>query len=46
MSNIGANIGELQSLASSITAVTSPFRTYLSELHQKYRGVNDGAIAD
>ncbi|MEL6471084.1 MAG: glutaminase A [Cyanobacteria bacterium J06623_4] len=43
---IGGNIGDLQSLASSITAVTSPFRTYLTELYQKYQVVNDGAIAD
>ncbi|MEN8443503.1 MAG: glutaminase A [Cyanobacteria bacterium J06555_13] len=41
-----SNIGELQSLANSITAVTSPFRTYLTELHQKYQSLNDGAIAD
>ncbi|MEO0806802.1 MAG: glutaminase A [Cyanobacteria bacterium J06643_4] len=53
MSDIGAtntphtNIGgDLQSLASSITAVTSPFRTYLNELHQKYKAVNEGALAD
>ena len=47
MSNIGANIGgDLQSLASSITAVTSPFRTYLNELHQMYQGVGEGAISD
>lgn len=38
--------GNLQSLANSITAVTSPFRTYLTDLHQKYRSVNEGAIAD
>jgi glutaminase len=40
------NIGDLQSLASSITAVTSPFRTYLTELHKKYQAINDGAVAD
>lgn len=41
-----ADIGDLQSLASSITAVTSPFRTYLNDLHAKYRSLNDGAVAD
>ncbi|MGD1858624.1 MAG: glutaminase A [Leptolyngbyaceae cyanobacterium] len=41
-----SNMGDLQSLASSITAVTSPFRIYLTDLHQKYQAVNDGAIAD
>lgn len=41
-----SNFGDLQSLASSITAVTSPFRNYLTDLHQKYRSLNDGAVAD
>lgn len=43
MSQLG---GDLQSLASSITAVTSPFRTYLTELHRKYQSLDGGAIAD
>lgn len=41
-----SNVGDLQALANSITAVTSPFRTYLTELHSKYQSLNDGAIAD
>jgi glutaminase len=39
-------LGDLQSLANSITAVTSPFRNYLSDLYEKYRSLNDGAVAD
>jgi glutaminase len=39
-------MSDLQSLASSITAVASPFRSYLSDLHTKYRSLNDGAVAD
>jgi glutaminase len=41
-----SNIGDLQSFASSITAVTSPFRRYLTDLHEKYSTLNDGAVAD
>ena len=41
-----SDLGDLQSLASSITAVTSPFRNYLNDLHEKYQSLNDGAIAD
>jgi glutaminase len=41
-----SNIGDLQSLASSITAVTSPFRNYLHDLHEKYRSLNEGVVAD
>lgn len=41
-----SNLGDLQSLASSITAVTSPFRNYLNDLYEKYRSLNDGAVAD
>ncbi|MFG6098914.1 glutaminase A [Leptothoe sp. ISB3NOV94-8A] len=41
-----SDIGDLQSLASSITAVTSPFRNYLTELHEKFQAINDGAVAD
>jgi glutaminase len=37
---------DLQSLASSIQAVASPFRTYLSELHEKYQSLEEGAVAD
>ncbi len=36
----------LKSLATSIQAVASPFRSYLNELHEKYRQVSEGAIAD
>ncbi|MDY7012987.1 MAG: glutaminase A [Cyanobacteriota bacterium] len=41
-----SNIGDLQSLTSSISAVTSPFRNYLSDLHEKYRSLDEGAVAD
>ncbi|NER78800.1 MAG: glutaminase A [Leptolyngbya sp. SIO1D8] len=41
-----SDIGDLQSLASSITAVTSPFRNYLNELHTKYQSLNEGTVAD
>ncbi len=41
-----SDIGDLQSLASSITAVTSPFRNYLNDLYEKYQFLNDGAIAN
>jgi glutaminase len=41
-----SNIGDLHSLASSIRSVTSPFRTYLNDIYEKYRSVNDGVIAD
>lgn len=40
------NESNLQSLASSIQAVASPFRTYLNDLYEKYRVVQDGAVAD
>ena len=46
MSNAKANGGDLQALTNSISAVASPFRTYLSELHQKYQPLMEGAIAD
>lgn len=36
----------LASLASSIQAVTSPFRAYLNELYDKYRTLNEGTVAD
>lgn len=41
-----SDLGNLQSLASSITAVTSPFRNYLNDLHAKYRSLNEGNVAD
>jgi glutaminase len=41
-----SNLGDLQSLASSITAVASPFRNYLNDLHEKYRSLNEGTVAD
>jgi glutaminase len=41
-----SNLGDLQSLADSITAVTSPFRNYLSDLYEKYRSLNEGTIAN
>lgn len=41
-----ADIGNLQSLANSIQAVASPFRSYLNELHQKYQLLNQGTIAN
>ncbi|MEM7594710.1 MAG: glutaminase A, partial [Cyanobacteria bacterium P01_A01_bin.83] len=40
------NFENLQSFASSITAVTSPFRNYLSDLHEKYQSIDDGVVAD
>ncbi len=40
------NLGNLQSLTSSITTVTSPFRNYLNDLYEKYSSLNDGAVAD
>jgi glutaminase len=41
-----SNLGDLHSLASSITAVASPFRNYLNDLHEKYRSLNEGTVAD
>ncbi len=41
-----SDIGDLQSLANSITAATSPFRNYLKDLYEKYCSLNDGAVAD
>lgn len=38
--------GNLQSLANSITAIASPFRSYLNELYQRYRLLNQGTVAD
>ena len=41
-----SDLGNLQSLTSSITAVTSPFRNYLNDLYEKYQSLNEGAVAD
>lgn len=41
-----SSLGDLQSLASSISSVTSPFRNYLQDLYEKYRSLNDGKVAD
>jgi glutaminase len=52
MSNLGdlqtgdLQTGDLQALASSITAMTSPFRNYLTDLHQKYRSLQAGSVAN
>jgi glutaminase len=37
---------DFSSLASSIQAVASPFRQYLNDLHDKYQGASNGAVAD
>lgn len=36
----------LRSLTDKIQAVASPFRAYLSELHEKYQPLGDGKVAD
>jgi len=41
-----SDLGNLQSLTSSIAAVTSPFRNYLNDLHAKYCSLNEGTVAD
>jgi glutaminase len=41
-----SGLGDLQSLTSSITAATSPFRNYLNDVYEKYRSLNDGTVAD
>jgi len=41
-----SSLGDLQSLASSISSVTSPFRNYLHDLYEKYRSLDDGKVAD
>ncbi|MGG6237672.1 glutaminase A [Nodosilinea sp. AN01ver1] len=38
--------GDFSALASSIQAVASPFRQYLNDLHERYQGALDGAVAD
>ncbi len=38
--------GDLQFLANSIQSVTSPFRSYLNDLYDKYESLNEGAVAD
>jgi glutaminase len=37
---------DLHALAGSIRAVASPFRSYLSDLYEKFRTLNEGAVAD
>jgi glutaminase len=37
---------DFSSLASSIQAVTSPFRQYLNDLHAKYQPATEGNVAD
>jgi len=37
---------DLKSLASSIQAVSSPFRNYLNDLYEKYRSLDEGKVAD
>ncbi|MDY6783484.1 MAG: glutaminase A [Cyanobacteriota bacterium] len=39
-------MSDLSSLASSIQAVTSPFRSYLNDLYEKHRSLNEGKVAD
>ena len=41
-----SDIKDLQSLTRPMTAVTSPLRNYLTELHEKYRLLNDGTVAN
>ena len=43
---LGAANGDLRSLADTITAITSPFRNYLSDLHEQYRRLDTGEVAD
>lgn len=38
--------GELESLASSIHGITSPFRSYLSDLHEQVLNTQDGKITN
>jgi glutaminase len=40
------NRSSLQSLANTIHAATSPFRNYMSDLHQQYCSVNNGNVAN
>lgn len=41
-----SDTSNLQSLTNSIQAVASPFRNYLNDLHEKYRLVEEGHVAD
>ncbi len=41
-----ATIGDLQVLAHSTSAVSSPFQKYLIELYDKYRSLNEGTVAN
>lgn len=38
--------GELESLASSIHGITSPFRSYLSDLHEQLTKLKDGKVTN
>jgi glutaminase len=40
------DLGAFGFLATSINAVASPFRAYLNDLHNKYRGLKKGKVAD
>lgn len=37
---------ELESLANSIHGITSPFRSYLSDIHEQLRGIQEGKITN
>jgi len=37
---------ELESLANSIHGITSPFRSYLSDLHEQLQGIQEGKITN
>ena len=41
-----STMGDMEALTGSIRAVASPFRGYLTDLHAKYAGLNDGAVAN
>jgi glutaminase len=39
-------VGELESLASSIHEIASPFRSYLSDLHEELKEIQDGKVTN
>jgi glutaminase len=41
-----SNSNHFQSLTNSITAIASPFRTYLTELYDKYQPIMEGQVAN
>ena len=41
-----SNVGDMHSLANSISAAISPFRNYLNELYEKYLSLEEGSIPD